>query len=128
MVEVGQVCSRNCTLSQDDFDLFAQLSGDDNPIHVDPQFARQTSFERPVAHGMMLYGLICGLLGQTFPGAVQTEVNLIFPAPTFSAEELIIAAEVLTVEQKQITVQTTIKNPAGELTCSGETRLQLEDL
>ena len=126
MVEVGQAFSSRRKLSQDEFDLFARLSGDDNPIHVDHQFARQTRFGRPVAHGMLLYGLICGLLGQHFPGAIQSQVNLIFPAPTFSGEELTITAEVLAVDGKQVSLATTIRNPTGELTCDGQTVLQLE--
>ncbi len=128
MVDVGQRFSGRRKLNQDDFDLFAQLSGDDNPIHVDPQFARQTYFGRPVAHGMLLYGLICGLLGHHFPGAVQAEVNLMFPAPTFSGEELTISAEVMAVDGKEVTLATTIENPAGQLTCDGQTVLQLEAL
>nr|HMN66206.1 MaoC/PaaZ C-terminal domain-containing protein [Burkholderiaceae bacterium] len=46
-------------VTQRDFDRFAALSRDDNPIHCDPGFARGTHFGATVAHGMFLYGLIC---------------------------------------------------------------------
>jgi len=56
-----------CRLTQRDFDRFAELSGDDNPIHVDPAFAARTRFQKPVAQGMLLYGLICRAIGLLLP-------------------------------------------------------------
>lgn len=70
------------TLSQAEFDEFAELSGDDNPIHVDPEFAATTPFEVPVAHGMFLYGLARARLACLFPTHVQRHERLVFPAPT----------------------------------------------
>ena len=43
------------TLTQQDFDLFAKLSGDSNPIHVDPEFSARTRFGKTVSHGMLLF-------------------------------------------------------------------------
>jgi len=128
MVEVGQIFYADHTLSQGDFDKFAQLSGDDNPIHVDPAFAKRTRFGKPVAHGMMLYGLICALLGRHFPGAVQIGLRLMFPAPTFAGEAITVAAEILSIDKKQMTLATTISNPSGELTCDGQSLLYWEAL
>jgi acyl dehydratase len=104
------------------------LSGDDNPIHVDPAFARRTRFGKPVAHGMMLYGLICALLGRHFPGAVQIEQWLMFPAPTFAGELITVAAEIMSIDKKQMTLATTISNPSGQLTCDGQSLLYWEAL
>ncbi len=74
-------------LSQRDFDRFAALSRDDNPIHCDPRFARGTHFGATVAHGMFLYGLVCGeltrRLGAPWLPVAQT---LMFPAPTFAGD------------------------------------------
>lgn len=128
MVEAGQTFDATHTLSQEDFDKFAQLSGDDNPIHVDPAFARRTRFGKPVAHGMMLYGLICALLGNHFPGAVQIEQQLMFPAPTFAGEAITVSAKILSIVEKQMTLATTISNPSGQLTCDGQTLLYWEAL
>jgi len=127
-MKVGQTLTMVRTFTQDDFNTFAALSGDDNPIHVDPEFSAQTKFGRTVAHGMFLYGTICGLLSQYFPGAVQIEQNLMFPAPTFTEEEMTIKAEVTAVDsdERQIRLKTTITNPNGQLTCDGETVLKLD--
>jgi acyl dehydratase len=106
--------------TQEDFDRFAVLSGDDNPIHVDAEYAATTWFERPVAHGMLLYSALCGLLSHTFPGAVQTEQHLMFPRPTFTGDEMTLRAEVTGVSGDRAEVAVEITNPAGDATCRGE--------
>lgn len=75
-------------LTQRDFDAFAALSGDDNPIHVDPEFSARTSFGRTVSHGMLLYTVLRGLTEKLVPGSRQLSQELMFPAPTY-ADELI---------------------------------------
>lgn len=71
---------------QTDFDAFARLSGDDNPIHVDAAFSAQTAFGRTVAHGMLLYTVLRGLVDRIAPGARQISQELMFPAPAFAGE------------------------------------------
>ena len=51
------------TFVQADFDAFAELSGDDNPIHVDHEFAANSRFGRTVSHGVLLYTVLRGLCG-----------------------------------------------------------------
>ncbi len=123
-LELGEVRLTKRTLTQGDFDRFAALSGDDNPIHVDPAFAAQTRFGRPVAHGMLLYGLICAALSEHFPGAVQLSQTLMFPSPTFAGDELTVVLEPLEVQGDHIRVATTIRKRCGEVVCQGESRLR----
>ncbi|MDC8757182.1 MaoC/PaaZ C-terminal domain-containing protein [Janthinobacterium fluminis] len=77
-------------LKQSDFDRFAILSGDDNPIHCDPEFAGRSHFGATVAHGMFLYGLIYRALADAVPGKgmLQVEQELMFPHPSFAADEV----------------------------------------
>ena len=98
-LSAGQVESIWRTFSQSDFDRFAALSGDDNPIHVDPEFAARSKFGRTVAHGMFLYSTVCSLLGTRLPdpGRSQVEQELMFPSPTFAGEEVEIRVEVTPV-------------------------------
>lgn len=130
----GYTVCKTRIFTQADFDEFARLSGDDNPVHVDPAFSARTKFGRTVAHGMFLYGVICGLLSEHFPGAMQVEQNLMFPAPTFTGEVMTIVAEVtatsaslsagVNAENSLFHLKTTITNPGGQLTCDGETVLK----
>jgi acyl dehydratase len=69
-------------LTQSDFDAFAELSGDDNPIHVDEDFSARTRFGRTVAHGMLLGTVLRGMLERLVPGGRQVAQKLMFPAPT----------------------------------------------
>jgi len=85
---IGETVAWPLSFTQAQFDRFAALSGDDNPIHVDPDFAARTRFGRTVAHGMFLYANVRRALGQLAPGASQAEQSLLFPAPTYTDEPL----------------------------------------
>ncbi|MGE4336628.1 MAG: MaoC/PaaZ C-terminal domain-containing protein [Pigmentiphaga sp.] len=82
-----------CRLSQQDFNDFARLSGDHNPIHVDPAFAARTPFGATVSHGMLLYSRLQGALLRAMPGAVVAAQQLMFPAPSYADEDLTLILE-----------------------------------
>ncbi|MCL4184510.1 MAG: oxidoreductase [Burkholderiaceae bacterium] len=82
------------TLTQRDFDRFAALSHDDNPIHCDPAFARGTHFGATVAHGMFLYGLICAALSRRLARPwLPASQTLMFPAPTWAGDRVSVRAQ-----------------------------------
>lgn len=80
------------TLSAADVRTFAELTGDDNPIHVDPTYAADTRFGRPIAHGVFLLGIISKVLGRDFPGhgsiAVALSCRFLRPVPVDSEIEV----------------------------------------
>lgn len=98
-VDVGQVERFSRCFSQEEFDRFAALSGDDNPIHVDPAFSANTTFGATVAHGMLLYSAVSSVLGTRLPGpgTLQLEQELMFPSPTYAGEEITVQVEVTAV-------------------------------
>jgi acyl dehydratase len=124
-VKQGEVITRRKLFDQSDFDTFAVLSGDDNPIHVDPAFSAATRFGQTVAHGMLLYGHLCSLLSQHYPEAVQLDQDFVFPSPTFTGQEMTFRAEVIEIimSREQARLATSITNPAGEVLCHGHTLL-----
>jgi len=77
------------TFNQADFDQFAQLSGDDNPIHTDQVFSVGTRFGRTVAHGLLLCSVLRGLLDRLVPGGRLREQSVMFPAPTYAGEPML---------------------------------------
>jgi acyl dehydratase len=97
---VGQVATEKRRLVQADFDRFAALSGDDNPIHVDPHFAARTRFGRTVAHGMYLYGLVSAVLSTRLPGpgCLLLEQELVFPNATCVGEEITVEVQAAAVD------------------------------
>ena len=94
MTSIKRSISIKRTLTQDDFDAFAALSGDDNPIHVDPEFSARTSFGRTVSHGMLLYTVLRGLADRLAPDARQLSQDLMFPAPAYAGEPLQFMAKI----------------------------------
>ncbi|EAR50097.1 hypothetical protein OG2516_06489 [Oceanicola granulosus HTCC2516] len=78
--------SAEWTPAQAEFDAFARLSGDDNPIHTDPAYAARTPFGRTVSHGMLIYARLWGLLHSARPGTAERRQALMFPAPCFADE------------------------------------------
>jgi acyl dehydratase len=114
-------------LLQADFDRFAKLTGDDNPIHCDPDFAAGSHFGATVAHGMLLYSCICkALTEQVGPGVVQLEQTLMFPHPTYVGDRLRVALQVDAEREGLLDVTTEITkvSPGGTAlsTASGRCR------
>jgi 3-hydroxybutyryl-CoA dehydratase len=113
------------TFTQSDFDRFAALSGDDNPIHVDPVFSAETRFGRTVAHGMLLYSALWALICQKFPGAVQEAQALMFPAPTYVDEPVRLEIDVVAQPSADIfdLAARIVTERDGTLTLDGSTRI-----
>jgi acyl dehydratase len=84
-LRVGDTASLERTLGPDQVQAFADLSGDHNPLHVDPAFAAGTRFGRPIVHGPFTLTLLMTLLGTRLPGpgTVLVAVESRFLAPVF---------------------------------------------
>src|SRR6516164_2797272 len=67
-LKVGDTASISRTLTQKDIELFAIMSGDVNPAHVDEEFAKSDMFQKIIAHGMWGGALISTVLGTELPG------------------------------------------------------------
>lgn len=112
-------------LTQSDFDAFAELSGDDNPIHVDEEFSAQTRFGRTVSHGMLLATILRGLLDQLVPGARQVEQKLMFPSPTYSGDAMRFAVIRKSDDGRHVVADVSCERIAdGVITCAGEATLE----
>ena len=113
------------TLTQEDFDACARLSGDDNPIHVDPDFSARTRFGRTVSHGMLLVTVLRGLVEELVPGARQVAQKLMFPAPTFAGEPMRFAAVKRSDDGRHVVVDLSCERiEDGTITCAGEATMR----
>ena len=68
-IEIGESASLERTVTKQDIELYATVSGDANPTHLDEAFAKQAKFKGTVAHSMLSAGLISSVLGNLLPGA-----------------------------------------------------------
>jgi acyl dehydratase len=122
-LKTGQTWSMERVFTQRQFDRFAILSGDDNPIHVDPEFSARTKFGQTVAHGMFLYANLVRALGEIAPGAIQREQELMFPAPTYTGEIVRLDLAVTEVSDQMARLSTDVVKFDGTIGCQGSTLL-----
>jgi len=80
---IGMSASYGKTVSEADIVLFAGVSGDTNPVHLDQTFAEKTPFKTRIAHGMLSAGFISTVIGTKLPGpgAIYMSQTLRFKAP-----------------------------------------------
>ena len=76
------------TPTQADFDAFARLSGDANPIHTDPTFSARSRFGRTVSHGMLIHARLWAMLATAWPESHFRTHEMMFPNPAFAGEPL----------------------------------------
>lgn len=105
--------------TQAQFDEYARLSGDDNPIHVDPQFAVQTRFRRTVAHGMFLFSALQSAIAAQSAEPVRLRgQEFMFTAPTYTGDPL-----VLSLRPAAGSIVEEITDSAGTTTLTGVAHL-----
>lgn len=101
-LKVGMRATTSMVITAEKIDIFAELTGDKNPIHVDEEFAKTTMFGKRIAHGALSASLISAVLGNDLPGpgAVFVELNLRFRRPAFIDDEVIAVAEVAEINER----------------------------
>jgi 3-hydroxybutyryl-CoA dehydratase len=94
-IEIGMTRHLTKVVTGRDIDLFAQVSSDRNPVHLDEDYARDTMFQGRIAHGMLTASLISAVIGEQLPGhgAVYLSQSLRFLAPVRPGDA--VRAEVL---------------------------------
>ncbi len=122
-VAVGDHVERTAVVSQADIDAFARLSGDFNPIHVDPEFAATTSFGRTLAHGPILSAHAAGLVGTQLPGvgAIGISSHIAHLAPVYAGDTVHTRVEVAAVDRdrRRLELAFTWRNQDGDLVGEG---------
>jgi 3-hydroxybutyryl-CoA dehydratase len=123
-LEVGMRASFTKTISETDVYLFAGITGDFNPMHVNEEFARQTPFGTRIAHGGLPQSLIAPVLGTKLPGlgTIAVEIVTRFKAPTFFGDTITASAEVVEkIEAKRrVRLDLIWTNQRGETVGTGE--------
>ncbi|HEX8140463.1 MAG TPA: MaoC family dehydratase [Pyrinomonadaceae bacterium] len=123
-LQVGETAWLSRTITDADVRAFAALTGDENPVHLDEEYAKTTRFGRPVAHGMLGASLISAVLGNQLPGqgSVYLSQTLQFVAPVFPGDTVTARVTVTRVREDKpiVTLETTCSNQRGEPLIKGE--------
>ena len=121
---VGQRAERSLTLTPEHVKMFAELTGDYNPLHFDEAFAARTKFGRLVVQGGLTTGLLHALVAMDMPGpgTVFLSQNWKFTAPVYIGDTITAAAEVLSVHATKPVTQLAIRvtRQTGEVVLEGE--------
>ena len=123
-INIGDSASLTRTLTREDIQLFAVMSGDVNPAHVDEEYAKSEMFQKIIAHGMWGGALISTLLGTKLPGpgAIYLGQTLRFRRPVAPGDIITVSATAIAKnpEKHRITFDCQCVNQHNELVISGE--------
>lgn len=122
-LEIGMIRSLTKEITDRDIELFAEVSTDRNPVHLDDDYARDTIFEGRIAHGMLTAGLVSAVIGEQLPGhgTVYLGQSLKFLAPVRPGDVVTAEVEVTAIDhaRRRVTMDTRCL-VAGKKVLSGE--------
>ena len=123
-IKTGDDASLSVTITEAHIVIYAGITGDVNPVHVDAEHAKDSMFGERIAHGMLVGGLISAVLGTKLPGpnSIYLGQDLRFKAPVKIGDTVTV---VVTVTEKRddkriIKLQTTVSNQRGEVVIEGD--------
>lgn len=123
-LRIGDSASFSKTMSESDVYLFAGITGDFNPAHVDEEYARGTFFEGRIVHGILTAGFISTVIAGQLPGpgTIYISQQLKFLAPVRMGDTLTARAEVAKIisEKNRVILKTTCSIQDGTIVLEGE--------
>jgi 3-hydroxybutyryl-CoA dehydratase len=123
-INVGDTAEFSKIITEKEVYGFAEVSGDFNPVHVDPEFAKNSMFGKQIAHGVLSGSLISTVLGTKLPGqdTIYLGQNFKFKAPVFFGDTLTAKVEVAEKKDEKhiIKLRTFVMNQDGKIVVDGE--------
>lgn len=103
------------TFTQEEYNRFASLSGDFNPIHVDEEFSANSGFGKTVAHGIFLTTCLSGVLEKLVGEFSFLSSKIMFPAPTYTNVEMVLSAQLIDENSAKLVCR---EKESGQETCT----------
>ncbi len=123
-MNIGDTFSFRKTITETDVYLFAGITGDMNPIHIDREYAAGSQFSKPIAHGIIGVGMLSGIMARKFPGGVYLSQSIKFLHPVFIGDTITALAQIKEIEKDEkkllITFRTWCENQDGIVAMDGE--------
>ena len=130
-LSVGQFAEFTKTVTETDVVMYAGITGDFNPMHIDDVTATSSRFGSRIAHGMLTAGFISACLGMKLPGAGSIYVgqSLKFTRPVRIGDTITARLEVLELvpEKKRVKLSTTCRNQSNEVVIDGEATVMMQE-
>ena len=123
-LKVGDSAKFSKTISESDVYLFAGITGDFNPAHVDEDYAKNTYFKKRIAHGMLTASFISTVIGTMLPGpgTIYMKQAVSFLAPVHIGDTITACAEIseIMLDKKKVRLKTFCTNQEGTTVLDGE--------
>lgn len=123
-LEIGETASFTKTISESDIYMFAGVTGDFNPMHINAEYARTTRFGQRIAHGPLTQSLIAPVLGMRLPGlgTVALEMFCRYKAPVYCGDTITASAQVSEklADKKWVRMKLSWTNQKGKCVAEGE--------
>ena len=123
-LNIGDKAEFSKTISETDIYLYAGVTGDFNPAHINEVYAKETHFKTRIAHGMLMAGFISTVIGNQLPGpgTIYLRQELNFLAPVRVGDTITAEVEVKEIleEKKHVRLKTTCLNQNGDKVLDGE--------
>jgi enoyl-CoA hydratase len=131
-IKVGDKATKTRTFGPAEVRTYADLSGDDNPVHLDEAYAKTTPFGGCICHGMLVASGFSALLGAELPGpgTIYLGQTFSFKRPVMVGEEVTLSVEVTKIRDDKpiLTMKTLAVNSKGEVAIEGEATVKYDAL
>ena len=128
---IGQAAERATTITSRQVELFAEATGDANPVHLDEEVAARSQFGGRIAHGMLTAGLVSAAIASDLPGpgSIYLGQSLRFTRPVRIGDTVTVKLEVLELIQtkRRVRLATICTNQHGKTVMDGEATVMVPD-
>lgn len=128
---IGQYFEKNFVVTEDMGKMYAEISQDYNPIHLNTEIAKASRFGQKLVHGMLVGSFISGVIGNEFPGAgsIYMHQKLVFKCPVYYSTNITIRIEIdgINLEKKHVLLKTQCYDSNRKLLVDGNAKILLED-
>ena len=125
--EVGETFEKTFSFTQEDVIAFARITGDDNPVHLDEQYASTTPFKKPIMHGFLSGSIFSKVFGTLFPGkgSIYLSQQMSFKRPMFVNQlyKAVFQIRELDSSKGTLTIAGRVEDENGKLCLEGEGKL-----
>ena len=126
-LKVGMKAEVSKTITETDVVLYAGITLDVNPAHLNEEHAKKTMFKHRIAHGMLTAGLVSAVLGTKLPGegSIYMGQDLTFTAPVYFGDTITATAEIIELipEKKQSNIINNCTNQDGKVVLKGQAKI-----
>lgn len=127
MIKAGDTYTHEITFKQSDVAAFAEITGDNNPVHTDAEYAAQTPFKKPIVHGFLSAAVFSKVFGTLFPGegTIYLYQDMKFLAPVYPDQPYIAQFEVKEVDTERHigTIKCTLEDSDKKIYIKGTAKL-----